>query len=123
MYLFEKKYDPETKEDITKEIMYWRKVNAIHKWFVENVQEGNDDCKEYKVSKDQLKELLKTVKQILKNPTLADTLLPTQEGCFFGPLEYDEYYFEHLEYTRKTIEEILADPDIDKRTLVYQSSW
>jgi hypothetical protein len=22
---------------------YWRKANAIHRWFVEHVQDGNDD--------------------------------------------------------------------------------
>ena len=23
---------------------YWRKANQIHAWFVDNVQQGNDDC-------------------------------------------------------------------------------
>lgn len=23
---------------------YWRKANAVHKWFVENVQDGVDEC-------------------------------------------------------------------------------
>lgn len=36
---------------------YWRKDNHIHKWFVDNVQEGNDDCNEYYVSIEQLHEL------------------------------------------------------------------
>ena len=22
----------------------WRKANAVHKWFVDHVQDGNDDC-------------------------------------------------------------------------------
>lgn len=34
--------------------MYWRKANAIHNWFVQNVQSGNDDCGHYDVSKDDL---------------------------------------------------------------------
>ena len=34
--------------------MYWRKANAIHNWFVQNVQSGNDDCDHYDVSKDEL---------------------------------------------------------------------
>lgn len=44
---------------------YWRKANQIHKWFVENVQEGEDDCKEYYVSREKLKELLGKVNRIL----------------------------------------------------------
>lgn len=38
---------------------YWRKANAIHAWFVENVQNGVDDCGTYLVTREQL-EALKT---------------------------------------------------------------
>jgi hypothetical protein len=37
---------------------YWRKANAIHQWFVENVQAGEADCREYYVSRTQLEALL-----------------------------------------------------------------
>ena len=40
------------------EVAYWRKANMIHQWFVDNVQDGMDDCKEHMVERDQLKELL-----------------------------------------------------------------
>lgn len=49
---------------IVQEVGYWRKANAIHKWFVDNVQEGNDDCKEYWVSPNKLEELLDTCKKV-----------------------------------------------------------
>jgi len=39
---------------------YWRKANQIHNWFVDNVQGGDDDCREYGVSIEHLKELLST---------------------------------------------------------------
>ena len=29
---------------------YWRKANQIHQWFVDNVQEGVDNCSEYYVT-------------------------------------------------------------------------
>ena len=45
-------------ESFFTEVGYWRKANAIHKWFVDNVQDGNDDCGSYEVSKEQLEELL-----------------------------------------------------------------
>lgn len=35
---------------IDEQVAYWRKANAIHKWFVDNVQEGNDNCQSYYVS-------------------------------------------------------------------------
>ena len=34
---------------IEEEAGYWRKANAIHRWFVENVQKGEDDCRDYYV--------------------------------------------------------------------------
>lgn len=46
-----------TWESIFEEVGYWRKANAIHKWFVENVQDGVDDCDYYEVTKEQLEEL------------------------------------------------------------------
>ena len=35
---------------------YWRKANAIHNWFVKNVQNVNDDCDLYHVSKENIQE-------------------------------------------------------------------
>lgn len=46
---------------------YWRKANQIHKWFVENIQDGNDDCGEYEVSKEKVVELLGICKKIKEN--------------------------------------------------------
>jgi hypothetical protein len=36
---------------------YWRKANQIHKWFVDNVQDGKDDCGTYYVRPSQLEAL------------------------------------------------------------------
>lgn len=52
-------------DSLFEEIMYWRKANQIHRWFVENVQDGFDDCRRYEVSKEQLEELKDTCKEIL----------------------------------------------------------
>ena len=32
---------------------YWRKSNQIHKWFVDNVQGGEDNCGDYYVSHEK----------------------------------------------------------------------
>ena len=32
------------------EVGYWRKANAIHKWFVDHVQNGQDDCGQHFVA-------------------------------------------------------------------------
>lgn len=64
--------DPDKIEYIIQEAGYWRKANAIHCWFVENVQDGEDDCKEYYVSAEQLKTLLGVVNQVLAASELVD---------------------------------------------------
>lgn len=106
------------------ELMYWRKTNAIHKWFVENVQEGKDDCEEYYVSREQLQQLLDLVNEVLKDKKKAKVLLPTQTGFFFGGTEYDKCYFEDMNATKKVLEKELASSK--KNAVVsyrYSSSW
>lgn len=48
------------------EVAYWRKANMIHRWFVNNVCHGEDDCREYDVSLENIKELLGICENILK---------------------------------------------------------
>ena len=62
--------DPKEISCIIMEVGYWRKANQIHNWFVENVQGGVDDCKEYYVECSQLEELLNTCKKVLENTKL-----------------------------------------------------
>ena len=104
------------------EIGYWRKANQIHKWFVDNIQNGKDDCKEYEVSEDNLKELLETVNTALKSKN-PENILPTEEGFFFGKTEYDEYYFQQLEHTRDIIEKYLNLKNKEEYDVYYSSSW
>ncbi len=51
---------------------YWRKANQIHKWFVDNVQDGNDDCKTYYVSTEDLEKLLNICKEVKEKAKLVD---------------------------------------------------
>ena len=77
--------------EIIESVAYWRKANAIHKWFVDNVQNGTDDCGKYRVTVEQLKQLVKACKDILKDHSKAGELLPPQGGFFFGSTEIDEW--------------------------------
>lgn len=57
-------------EKIVIQVGYWRKENAIHKWFVENIQDGKDECERTFVSRDQLKQLKEDCKKVLKSSKL-----------------------------------------------------
>jgi hypothetical protein len=114
-------------KNISFELIYWRKANAIHNWFVSNVQKGNDDCGDYYVSPDQIIKLLETIRAVLADRSLAKVELPTTSGFFFGSTEYDDYYWEDLERTEKIISDYLdavkRDPASGKYDLEYTSSW
>jgi hypothetical protein len=114
------KIDPKRVTHICEELGYWRKQSQIHQWFVENVQNGVDNCGEYCVSKSQLEDLLEICKKILNDNSLAEELLPTASGFFFGGTEYDEWYFDGIENTIEILEEALSDTSAD---YYYSSSW
>ena len=103
------------------EVGYWRKANAIHQWFVKNIQDDVDDCKNYWVSREELRELQNVCNQVLADPTLAPSLLPTQGGFFFGDTQYDEWYLENLEITLQNIQKALSLSD--EWQMYYHSSW
>lgn len=107
---------------ITVEVAYWRKANAIHKWFVENCCDFNDDCCEHYVSRLKLEELLNTCKEIMENKNMAEKLLPTQEGFFFGDTDYNDSYYDDIELTIEQITNILKTSE-PSDYFVYQASW
>lgn len=108
---------------ITESVACWRKANAIHGWFVKNVQNGIDNCDDYPVSFDQLKDLLSIVKKVLKSPEKARTLLNPYEGFFFGTYDIDSYYISDLEYTEKILSEIIKNKEHYQCDYFYSSSW
>lgn len=132
------------------EVGYWRKANAIHKWFVDNCQDGKDECNPSYVSRknlEKLKEICKEILNILNKEKLIkktikdrftekdievetysdeiiekiEYLLPTKSGFFFGGTEYDEWYKSDLEQTIEIINKCLKLPE--EWTFEYQSSW
>ena len=113
---------------VTSEVLYWRKANAIHNWFVKNVQDGEDDCRKYYVPFKKLIELRDTLKEILENKDKVEELLPTIHGFFFGVHDYDEYYFNEITRTEMELTNLIDD--LLKNHLYesyysfyYQSSW
>lgn len=103
------------------EAMYWRKANAIHKWFVDNVQDGEDECREHYVTREQLKELRDVCINALADPENASNYLSPTSGFFFGSTATDQWYFDAL---KETIKGLNACLDMDKQwSFYYCSSW
>ena len=109
-------------KEITAEVGYWRKANAIHKWFVDNVQDGVDECQESYVSREALEKLLETVNTVMTKRSEATKLLPPASGFFFGSTDIDQYYWDDLEHTKKVLENLLRE-DFKDWEFYYRASW
>ena len=86
---YERKYsswDTEKKygyDRIMDQVGYWRKANQIHNWFVENVQDGEDDCRYHReVTEDDLQDLLSMCEKIKEIAILKDA--PVVSGYQFS---------------------------------------
>lgn len=101
---------------------YWRKANQVHGWFVKHVQFGNDDCREYDVSRAELQGLLTACQNVKQNPSMAEEVLPPSEGFFFGNNEIDEWYWHDIDYTIELVSRVLRTVSEDWN-LTYQASW
>lgn len=114
-------------KEVSVEVMYWRKANAIHKWFVDNLQEGKDECQETFFNPEDLYPLQELCRTVLEDNSRAHELLPTANGFFFGGTEYDEWYFKDVERTLKWLDGLLIKDALDGSlkdwSFYYQSSW
>ena len=135
------------------EVGYWRKANAIHKWFVDNCAGGEDNCQDVYVPHEKLQELLnlcKTVKDIavledekvtngysyyhgVKTPILEDgkTVVNAEEIARLLPTT-DGFFFGGTDYDEyyfndcaETVRiiESLLKEDNTSADFEYHSSW
>lgn len=56
----------------------------------------------------------------IEDSTVAQELLPTGSGFFFGSTEYNQYYYDDLVEALKICNEMLKDDNAD---YYYQASW
>lgn len=102
---------------------YWRKANQIHQWFVDNVQDGEDNCREHYVDREQLVELLELCKKVKAGgKKVAEEELPTAVGFFFGSCEIDEGYWQDIDDTIEQLERVLVQVP-EGWSFAYDSYW
>lgn len=114
---------PERISGVVEEVMYWRKANAIHNWFVQNVQGGIDECQRSHVSREQLQELLAVCKTVKHDPSQVEDMLPPTAGFFFGSTAVDEWYWQDINNTIAVLEKELDGEEDGYGSYYYQASW
>lgn len=107
------------------EVAYWRKANQIRQWFVNHIDEFNinDNSEYYTVTKGLLEKLIQDCNNVLNNHSMAEGILPTSSGFFFGSTEYDDWYYDQLESTIEQCRAVIDDTDWDNEVVVYTESW
>lgn len=111
--------------DSTNEVHYWRKFNALHGFIVQNFANGVDECQEIPLSKDDVKEIIKALKESkdLAEKGETDQLpMPPVGGFFFGTTEVGDYYKECVNESIPVFEELLKD-FTDNDVVYYVASW
>ena len=139
---------------VEEEVAYWRKANQINKFFMKRDIDGEgrqakvdiNDLKELLKICKRLKRELKLVDgkihtgtkytkeggveemyadgKIIANKELAEELLPTEAGFFFGSTDYDEWYYKQIVETIPVLEKIISEHnDAYDMEYSYYASW
>ena len=103
----------------TSEDMYFRKVNFLYAYFADRLEK--EQCI---VTLDDCQKIIKYAETILetRDTDIAEKLLPTQSGFFFGSTAYDDYYFEDVRDVLEQFSEYIEDWTDDTIGWVY-FSW
>lgn len=109
------------------EIAYWRKANAVHKYFVD-LNGGVDDCRPIEVGLTELRKLVSICEEIKNDHSKAKELLPTEDGFFFGSTDYDEWYFDDIDTTIKMLQPAIEAVEKLRKNgedwvIIYRASW
>jgi hypothetical protein len=102
------------------EACYWRKFNALHNWFVNNLQNGVDDCGFYELTQEKVNECLDVLREV--KDTKKYKLMEPKSGFFFGSTEVDEWYWDGVDNAIDQLEKLL-NLDWNAYRFFYHSSW
>lgn len=109
---------PELEEEVKKWVeghyepydAYFRKVNFLFKYY-EDRGKMYDQWYAF-TDADDIDDIIDKCEQVLQDHSLADELLPTQSGFFFGGTDYDDWYFSDVKdclRQMKNYRELLKD--------------
>jgi hypothetical protein len=113
-------------------VIYWRKANQVHGWFVNTLANGVDECQRISVSRDNLVKLYDTCSVLLdtRSTELAREMLPPTSGFFFqaggGEAQLDEGYWLDLQHTHEELSKLLEQITEENKwdyNIEYQASW
>lgn len=110
-----------TRYQITTNVCYWRKFNALHKYMRDHFgRESEDNCVDMFLNIDDIRKLLMELKNLVKqikldkdgiitNQEICEEILPPEDGFFFGSTALDSYYVEDIKDTIEMLGRVIDD--------------
>jgi hypothetical protein len=98
--------------------VYFRKVNFVYRYFANKLV---DEC--CFADKSDIEELISRCDKVLADHSLAEELLPTTSGFFFGSTDYDEWYFKDVEDCKKQMTNLLSKYNEETDVIFFVMSW
>ena len=88
---------------------YFRKYNWLYSWVRRKLKLPElKNCEHYKLTRPMVNDLIDDITKVLSDHSLAEKLLPTEDGFFFGGTEYDDWYFEDLTDAKEQLTQLLT---------------
>lgn len=92
-----------------KNSFYFRKYNWLYGWVRRKLKLHElENCEHYKLTRSMINDLIDDITKVLSDHSLAEKLLPTEDGFFFGSTEYDDWYFDDLRDAKTQLTQLLA---------------
>ena len=118
------KENTEYTDDSLEDVGYFRKVNFLHLWVEENLNNGEStNCEFIEIPEDKLDELIDSLREVRNDNSLATELLPSCSRFFFGSTSYDEWYFKDIDEALETFTKIKNTTDFNTQKILYYSWW
>lgn len=118
------KKNTEYTDDSLEDVGYFRKVNCIHIWVEENLNNGEStNCELIEIPEDKLDELIDSLRKVKNDSSLAAELLPSCSRFFFGSTSYGDWYFANIDEALKTFTKIKNTTDFNTQKILYYSWW
>lgn len=88
---------------------YFRKYNWLYGWVRRKLKLRElENCEHYKLHRSMINDLIEDITKVLSDHSLAEKLLPTEDGFFFGSTEYDDWYFDDLRDAKEQLTQLLT---------------
>lgn len=118
------KENTEYTDDSLENVGYFRKVNFLHLWVEENLNNGEStNCEFIEIPRDKLDELIDSLREVRNDNSLAAELLPSCSRLSFGSKSYDEWYFADIDKALETFTKIKDTTDFNTQKVLYYSWW